>query len=65
MNTTQSLSPLALIAARVNVGDSLSIEGGDFRTVDTVALINNRMAFEFTDGTTANIAPLRIVEVMA
>lgn len=61
MNTTQTIS---LIAARASRGDSLSLDQGEtFRTVDEIAIVDNTVAIQFTDGTTAKVAPHRYVEV--
>ena len=67
MNTTSTQTQtLRLIAARINRGDQLDMfDTGEFRTVDTVALMNCRVVVEYVDGTTASIEPHRYVEVVA
>lgn len=66
METTQTTQTLRLIAARINRGDSLDMfDTGEFRTVDTVALVNCRVVVEYVDGTVASIEPHRYVEVAA
>jgi hypothetical protein len=66
MNTTQTSRPISIIAARVNRGDILDIEGdGDFRQVDDICLRAGRVLVEFVDGEVCALNPLRYVEVMA
>lgn len=64
MTNTTAAQTIGLIAARINRGDTVEIEG-EFRTVDDYATSAGRITWTFTDGGTYAIVPTRYVTALA
>lgn len=60
MTNTESIQTIGIMAARINRGDTVEIDG-EWLTVDDYETLPGRIVWTFTDGTTRTVAPHRYI----